>query len=126
MRIPSLMKINKHKRFNFEPRYYDPIKERIDEKIAEARRQNGGDETQAGYSARISNAFSSRQRKSQDTGITRLFFILVLAGVAFTYIMFGDASFNVAGVKMVYGEFAPFLLVIAAIAYIFFRLKKRS
>ena len=29
MKIPSLSRMPKYKRFNFEPRYYDPIKEDI-------------------------------------------------------------------------------------------------
>ncbi|EAY29539.1 hypothetical protein M23134_00423 [Microscilla marina ATCC 23134] len=126
MKIPSLMKVNKHKRFNFEPRYYDPIKERIDEKIAEVRRENGGDDTQASYSARISDAFNSRQRKSQGSSTTRLFFIFILAAIGFTYVLFGDAKISIGNIDLPYGEFAPFLLVIAAIGYIFMRLKKKS
>lgn len=125
MKIPSLMKINKHKRFNFEPRYYDPIKERIDEKIEQARRENSDSEEKAGYSARISEAFHNRQRKAQSVGSFRLVFILVLAAVFGTYVLYGEQNFTLAGVKMNYGEFAPFLLLIVAVGYIFVRLRRR-
>lgn len=124
MRIPSLMKINKHKRFNFEPRYYDAVKERIDEKIEQARREHDMDAEQAGYSSRISQAFQSRQRKNQNTGVASMVFILILAVIGGTYVMFGSAKLTIGKVTLVYGEFAPFLLGIVAIGYIFLRLKK--
>lgn len=127
MRLPTLMKINKHKRFNYTPRYYDPVKERVDEKIEEARRAQGvdGDDTQAGYSVRISEAFRRRERENRNMGSFRLMFLLAIIVVLATYVIYGSKNVMIAGVQFNYGDYAPYIFGIVIVAYIYFRVKKK-
>ena len=39
MKIPSLTKIPKYSRFSYEPRYYDPIKEDIENRVSQLKTQ---------------------------------------------------------------------------------------
>ena len=34
MRLPSLIRLPKHQRFNFPARHYDPVKEEIEERVS--------------------------------------------------------------------------------------------
>ena len=128
MKFPSVMKINKHKRFNYTPRYYDPIKERIDEKIEEARRAHSKDENdrQAGYSVRISDAFRQRERETRNLGSFRLLFLLAVIVLLTTYVLFGSQEVGIAGIKFNYGEYAPYFLGIVIVGYIYYRVKKKA
>jgi len=40
-RIPSMFKLPQHKRFNFRPRYYDPVEEERKQRYAEYEKQYG-------------------------------------------------------------------------------------
>ena len=42
MKLPTLTRLPNYKRFTFEPRYYDPIKEEIEVKERSARRMLSG------------------------------------------------------------------------------------
>lgn len=42
MKLPTLTRLPKYKRFTFEPRYYDPIKEEVEIKEKSAKRMLGG------------------------------------------------------------------------------------
>jgi hypothetical protein len=68
MALPSFFKINKNKRFNFIPRYYDPRKEDLEERIRSVEREMGVKEGEA-YRPTI--------RKGQMS-FDFLFFVLLL------------------------------------------------
>ncbi|HAS45365.1 MAG TPA: hypothetical protein DCS93_33080 [Microscillaceae bacterium] len=123
------MKINKHKRFNFTPRYYDPVKERIEEKITEARIAQGKEvessEGRTGYSVRISDAFSRRERQTRSVGAFRLVFLLSIILVLASYVMYGSETIKIAGLSLNYGEYFPYVLGIVIVGYIFLRLKRK-
>ncbi len=129
MKIPSIMKINKHKRFTYTPRYYDPIKERIDDKMTEERIAQGKEEDpeglRTGYSVRISDAFSRRERQTRSVGSFRLIFLMGVILVLASYVMYGGESFTIAGVELNYGEYAPYLFGLLIIFYVLFRLKRK-
>ena len=129
MKIPSIMKINKHKRFNYTPRYYDPVKERIEEKITEARIAQGKEvedtRGRTGYSVRISDAFSRRERHTRNVGSIRLVFLLSIVLVLASYVMYGGENIQIAGLTLNYGEYFPYVLGIVIVGYIFLRLKRK-
>ncbi|OJJ16357.1 hypothetical protein BKI52_34265 [marine bacterium AO1-C] len=124
------MKINKHKRFNYTPRYYDPVKERIEEKVTEARIAQGkheGDEgMRAGYSVRISDAFSRRERQTRSVGSFRLIFLLSVILVLVSYVIYGGENVTIAGVNFNYGEYFPYIFGIVIIGYVYLRLRKKA
>lgn len=43
MKLPSLVKIPKYKRFEFRPRYYDPVKEELEERVEKIKREHNID-----------------------------------------------------------------------------------
>ena len=42
--MPSLVKLPRHRKFDFEPRFYDPIKEEIEERVSKIHKEMDEDE----------------------------------------------------------------------------------
>ena len=82
MKIPSFIRLPKNKRFNFEPRYYDPIKEEIEERTSRIKNEM---EEEEGYSHRgsISSAFRRKQRQNKQSNVMQFVFVFILVGVLF-------------------------------------------
>ncbi|MCR9155391.1 MAG: hypothetical protein NXI09_14910 [Bacteroidetes bacterium] len=86
-KLPSFIRQNKHKSFEFKPRYYDESKERI----AKLRRQYHGDSEGAEGKGRsdfqrgdLSQAWrDNRQTKVKSSN--RMLLIIILALLAITY-----------------------------------------
>ena len=89
MKIPSLTKIPDHKRFNFEPRYYDSVKEDIAERTsrikAELKQEQNRD-----YRKNISEAFSRRVRSDKRAGVTQWTFVVFFAAILIGYLYYGS------------------------------------
>lgn len=111
MAIPSFFKQNKPRGFNYRPRYYDPVKEELEQRRrawAEEERKGGEEQknsessfteaTEEGarqpYRSRImrgdmKNYFNRRQEKVQKQTTIRLFvIIIILAFVVYLYLRF--------------------------------------
>ena len=113
MKIPSLTKLPNHRRFHIEPRYYDPIKEDIDERTARIEQEI----RQLGSTARpsrssIEGAFARRSEQARNTNILQFAIVAILFTVIFGYIYYGEAVL--------------YLLVLAAPVYFLVRLRKYS
>jgi hypothetical protein len=91
MKIPSLSRLPKNKRFNFQPRYYDPIKEEIEERTSRVRQELGSSGEY--YREHISSAFRQRSRRQQTSGILQFIFVISFAVIFFGYIYFGSLIF---------------------------------
>jgi len=65
MKFRSFVKLPRYKRFNFEPRYYDPIKEEVEKKERLAKGIHKNASKAEATKHRISDAFHARQRESQ-------------------------------------------------------------
>jgi len=111
MRFPSIIKIPRHQRFHFEPRYYDPIKEEIEEKRSKIRRFSRklkeGEHGRVGVGARLEGAFKRQAPKRDNAGFLRLSigFLLFAGVVGFLY----------------FGDIAIYLTVLIVLAFYFFR-----
>ncbi len=111
MAIPSFFKQNKPRGFNYRPRYYDPVKEELEQRRrawAEEERKGGEEQknsessfteaTEEGarqpYRSRImrgdmKNHFNRRQEKVQkQTTIRLIVIIIILAFVVYLYLRF--------------------------------------
>ena len=116
-RIPSLFKVARHKKFNYEPMYYDPIREEIKEREGRIKREmqlNNG-EIPEGYVSTASNnirgSFRQNRSKQKDsTGMIRALIFVILGGgfVAFLYL----------------GQNSLYLLLLFIPLYILIRKKK--
>lgn len=110
MKLPSLFKTANHARFEIKPRFYDPIKEEIEQRTARIKKElqaegklpyeEGYDEANDSYrGSAIRGAFSQgSQIKGKmaspltNTGIFRLLIFLVLMGLIFGYVFYGPQA----------------------------------
>jgi hypothetical protein len=91
MKLPSLSRLPKNKRFNFQPRYYDPIKEEIEERTSRIRKELGDSDEY--FREHISNAFRRRARTEKTSGIMQFILIISFIVIFFGYIYFGNQIF---------------------------------
>lgn len=95
MKFPSLVKLPKYKKFNFEPRYYDPVKEEIDmraEKIRldmEAQQRVGADD-RALFKAELEHVLRRRETEDRNSTIMQVVFVLLFIAIFAGYIFYGN------------------------------------
>lgn len=93
MRFLSILRIPKHQRFEIEPRYYDQVKEDMEQRTSRIKRELSRRKGVAGsveYS-RINGAFSRRSRNEfGNTGLLRFFITVYLSGGFGGYLYFGN------------------------------------
>jgi hypothetical protein len=107
MKIPSIIKIPKHQRYNVEPRYYDPVKEDISQRTSRIKKElefdvKGEDETEANYQSRISGSFSGRINKKEKSsaGVVQFVLIVVFCISVVGYLYFGNVAAYLLGIFM--------------------------
>ncbi len=89
MKFPSISRIPNHKRFNFEPRYYDPIKEDIRNRT-ERMKTELKHESSVTYREHIKSAYATRARREQSTSFMQLLLILILLGAFLGWLFYGN------------------------------------
>jgi hypothetical protein len=87
----------RHKRFSFEPRYYDPIKEDIQNRTERLKGELKHTSSQA-YREHIKSAYSNRARREKTTNFMQLLLILILLGTFFGWIFYGNVVIYVFAV----------------------------
>ena len=116
MRFPSILKIPEHKRFKLQNRYYDPVKEDIENRTAKIkaemeRRKKLEEIDPSGRESRIAGAFSQKSYyKESKSGMLRFTLMVVL--------FFGTIGYLYLGNVVLY-------ILIGLIALIYF-LRKRE
>ena len=95
MKFPSILKIPDHKKFKLQNRYYDPIKEDIQNRTelikAELERQKKSDLDPSDHSSRIHGAFSQKSYyKESKSGMLRFTLMVVLFSGAIGYLYLGN------------------------------------
>lgn len=108
MKFPSLFRTPTHKRFHFEPRYYDPIKEDIARRTARIKQELSGDKSN-NYRANISSAFARKSRQSNKSGLIQFSLIAGMFCAFFGYIY--------------YGNIALYIMLSIMAAYLLYRLR---
>lgn len=91
MKIPSLIRLPKNKRFSFEPRHYDPIKEDIENRIAQIKSEMNSEEEEP-FQSTISGAFrrsTERSDKSRPALLQLIIFTILLGGCV-AWLIFGN------------------------------------
>jgi hypothetical protein len=106
MKLPSIFKTPRHQQFRIQPRYYDPIKEEIDARVArirgELQEDEAGDldiENREYMKTRISSSFQRRARGTGGVKDNTVILRLVIMGVLFG----GVAGFIQYGNDVIYG-----------------------
>lgn len=109
MNFSFLKRVPKYKRFYYEPRYYDPVKEEI--KIrTEKIRDEFSHEKEANYRSTISEGFARKRTKGGKASSMQLILIFLLLGAFLGYIF--------------YGNIALWIFLILFAAYVFIRTRK--
>lgn len=136
MRIPSLVKLPRHRQFTYEPRYYNAQKEELDArvKVIESQikeEQNPNDTLSTTYSNRMRQAFREQrhQPKSVFSGasgpfIIRAMIALVLVGGGYAFLEYGEKITNLVQLISASGA-ALWILTGLFFLYFFMRLRRR-
>ncbi len=103
MRLPSLTKIPKYKRFSYQPRHFDPAQEELQERVqrieAEVKAEKEGKPVLAEghHASRISRAFREGRSKpapfmsfTSKTAFLRLSIITILVLTGYLWLEYGD------------------------------------
>jgi len=96
MKIPTLTRLPSHRKFNFEPRYYDPIKEDVEERtsrIKQELRQRTSIATD--YTSGIHGSFARRASYNKSSNILQGIIMITLFALIFGYLYFGNDIFHV-------------------------------
>jgi hypothetical protein len=94
MKVPSLFRIPRYQRFNIVPRHYDPIKEEIEQRTSQIKREmSEGEGDLEGRSSRIVGAFKTGRSKSGGSAtFMQLIIMMLLAFMIFGYIYLGNIA----------------------------------
>ncbi len=131
MKFPSVFRTAAPMRFDIKPRYYDPVKEEIDQRTSRIKRElqsegilKEGEEGLDSYGAGLRGAFSQhrgiKERSSPNafasTAIIRTMIFLILMGSIFGYVYLGPVVF----------EYMLYMVMLIVAVYFFFRLKPKK
>ena len=76
MKIPSIVKIPSHKRFDFQPRHYDPVKEELQERVERIKREHEA-KNNPNISFRQNNIRFERKRLKNKFGMGIQLYLVV-------------------------------------------------
>lgn len=96
MKLPSLTRLPNYRKFSLEPRYYDPIKEDIEERtsrIEQELRQRSS--TTSDYTAGVHGAFARRASYQKSSNMLQGIIMLTLIVLIFGYLYFGNNIFYI-------------------------------
>lgn len=91
MNFSFLKRVPKNKRFFYEPRYYDPIKEEIKYRTETIRKEISR-EKKGNYHSMISEGFARKERRASKASSMQLILIALLIGGFTGYIYFGNTA----------------------------------
>ncbi|MTI22377.1 hypothetical protein E1176_15195 [Fulvivirga sp. RKSG066] len=100
MKLPSIIKTPKYQRFHIEPRYYDPVKEEIEQRTADIRRELKLDSgkskaSEQSASSRIRGSFVMKRAKAKSVNMMQIVILLLLVGGLVGYWFFGNIALYV-------------------------------
>jgi hypothetical protein len=95
MGIPRFFKVPEHKRFHYEPIYYDERKERLEERIKQIEQEygidNGGERVRTIRKGSFSSYYG-RKKKAQRYSTTRLIIIIIFLLFVSYYLFFAGGN----------------------------------
>lgn len=118
MKLPGLFRKPRYQRFHVEPRYYDPIKEDIDNRTRRIKSELGmsdNDDLDAGYRSQISGSFRKNMKHATGGGADQT---VVLRLIIMVILVFMVAGYVYVGMEVFY------LLLLYVPFYLWRRFKK--
>ncbi len=96
MKVPSLLRIPKHQKFHIQPRYYDPVKEEVEQRISRIKNEIDGEKNEDSmqHRSRMMGAFGIQRsnRRGGKAGASQFLMILIVAGGFVGYIFYGNIA----------------------------------
>ena len=115
MKLPSLFKTYRYKRFEYEPRYYDKVKEDIQQRTRRIREELGKDiKTDDPRVSQIRGSFRNIETESEKKRIPFIFvLIILLSSATFGYIYFSkiEIFYTFVGITLVLSVLKPKLKI---------------
>lgn len=109
MRFPSFIRLPKARRFDFEPRFYDPIREEIAERTMRIRREMGEEQSAASY-APSKITFQRKTSSVPSSSLLQMTIAALLGLFTVGWLFYGNQVF--------------YLLWLGAPVYLYFRFVK--
>jgi hypothetical protein len=134
MKFPSVFRTAAPMRFDIKPRYYDPVREEIEQRTSQIKKEleaqglldktDGTSRDIGSYGAGIRGSFAQHKGiKARDgvnmfasTAMIRTFIFLLLLGSIFGYIYLGPVIF----------EYMAYMIALIVAVYFFIRLKPKK
>jgi len=110
MRFPSFIKVPRNRRFEITPRYYDPVKEEIEERTERIRQEMQGKETGQYIPGRIS--FERKSASIPSGSFLQMIIAAILGLTVIGWLFYGNQVF--------------YIFWLAVPVYLFYRLKNTS
>ncbi len=95
MKLPALIKLPNHKKFSYEPRFYDPVKEEVEERAENIRREveaqaKATEEQRVRFRAEWQQHHQRQDVETKRSTISQMIFILLIAFTFVGYIFYGN------------------------------------
>lgn len=102
MRFLSIVKTPRHRRFGYEPVFYDPVQEDLEQRVQDAERRikaekEGIDTDNIDYGTRISQSFRQQRGKASiwngfasSTAFIRMLIAFLLVGLTYGFLEYGE------------------------------------
>ena len=131
MKFPSIFRTAAPMRFDIKPRYYDPVREEIDQRTSRIKRElesqgliKGGADGLDSYGGNLRGSFAQyrgiKERGSMNvfasTAMIRTFIFLILMGSVFGYVYLGPIIF----------EYLAYSSILIGAVYFFLRLRPKK
>ena len=96
MKLPGLIKKPRYQRFHLEPRYYDPIKEDIENRTSRIKAEMGiiDADQDFGYRSQISGSFRKNMKHATGNGVDQTVMLRLLIMVALVMMVGGFVYFG--------------------------------
>jgi hypothetical protein len=119
MRFLSIVKTPRHRRFGYEPVFFDPVKEDLDQRVQDIEQRlkaekEGIDPEGIDYGVRISQSFRYQRGKksiwqgfTSSTAFVRMLIAFLLVGLSYLFLEYGDSI-----EKMSFVNATPIVIVV--------------
>jgi hypothetical protein len=100
MKVRSLVKLPQYRKFTYEPRYYDEVKEEIEGRVARIEKEfiaeQKNPQAAANFKREWESALHHRQEADKKSNIMQLLIIVLLVVGMGGWIMYGNIALYVA------------------------------
>ena len=94
MKFPSILKIPRHQRFHIKPRYYDPVKEDIEQRESWAKTEASNEidhlDERPIHRSRIAGSFVRTKGRADKSAMLRIVLITIMMSGSVGYLYFGN------------------------------------